>query len=220
MYYTPIIIEQSGRGERAYDLWSRLLRDRIIFLGTQIDDTVANLVVAQMLFLESEDSKRDIHFYINSPGGSVTSGTAILDTMNYINSNVATYCIGSCCSMAAVLLSAGTKGKRYALPNARVMIHQVSSGAYGQCTDMEIQVKEAARLKRILNEILASNTGQAIEKVTADCERDYFMSAEEAKTYGLIDHVQGKRGAAIKEPTDENQETSTGANKEDTKTPC
>ena len=192
-YHTPIVLEKSGGHERAYDLWSRLLVDRIVFLGTPITDDVANLVVAQMLFLESESKERDIHFYINSPGGSVTSGMAILDTMCYISSPVHTYCIGQCASMASVLLSSGCKGHRYALPNARIMIHQVSGGAYGQCTDLEIQVKEAARLKKTLNEILAKNTGQPLEKVEADCERDYFLSAQEAKDYGLIDEIQTKR---------------------------
>ncbi|WP_299237718.1 ATP-dependent Clp endopeptidase proteolytic subunit ClpP [Sulfurihydrogenibium sp.] len=190
----PIVIEQTPRGERAYDIYSRLLKDRIILLGTPIDDHVANLVVAQLLFLESEDPDKDIYMYINSPGGVVTAGLAIYDTMNYIKPDVVTICMGQAASMAAFLLSAGTKGKRYSLPNARIMIHQPIGGFQGQATDIEIHAREILRLKRILNEYLAKHTGQPIEKIEADTERDYFMSAEEAKEYGLIDKVIYKRG--------------------------
>jgi ATP-dependent Clp protease protease subunit len=190
----PIVIEQTPRGERAYDIYSRLLKDRIILLGTPIDDHVANLVVAQLLFLESEDPDKDIYMYINSPGGVVTAGFAIYDTMNYIKPDVVTICIGQAASMGAFLLSAGAKGKRYSLPNARIMIHQPLGGFQGQATDIEIHAREILRLKRMLNEYLAKHTGQPIEKIEADTERDYFMSAEEAKEYGLIDKVIYKRG--------------------------
>jgi ATP-dependent Clp protease proteolytic subunit ClpP (EC 3.4.21.92) len=190
----PIVIEQTPRGERAYDIYSRLLKDRIILLGTPIDDHVANLVIAQLLFLESEDPDKDIYMYINSPGGVVTAGLAIYDTMNYIKPDVVTICMGQAASMAAFLLSAGAKGKRYSLPNARIMIHQPIGGFQGQATDIEIHAKEILRLKRMLNEYLAKHTGQPIEKIEADTERDYFMSAEEAKEYGLIDKVIYKRG--------------------------
>jgi ATP-dependent Clp protease protease subunit len=190
----PIVIEQTPRGERAYDIYSRLLKDRIILLGTPIDDHVANLVVAQLLFLESEDPDKDIYMYINSPGGVVTAGLAIYDTMNYIKPDVVTICMGQAASMAAFLLSAGAKGKRYSLPNARIMIHQPIGGFQGQATDIEIHAREILRLKRMLNEYLAKHTGQPIEKIEADTERDYFMSAEEAKEYGLIDKVIYKRG--------------------------
>ncbi|EEP61341.1 MAG TPA: ATP-dependent Clp endopeptidase proteolytic subunit ClpP [Sulfurihydrogenibium sp.] len=190
----PIVIEQTPRGERAYDIYSRLLKDRIILLGTPIDDHIANLVVAQLLFLESEDPDKDIYMYINSPGGVVTAGLAIYDTMNYIKPDVVTICMGQAASMGAFLLSAGAKGKRYSLPNARIMIHQPLGGFQGQATDIEIHAKEILRLKRMLNEYLAKHTGQPIEKIEADTERDYFMSAEEAKEYGLIDKVIYKRG--------------------------
>jgi ATP-dependent Clp protease protease subunit len=190
----PIVIEQTPRGERAYDIYSRLLKDRIILLGTPIDDHIANLVVAQLLFLESEDPDKDIYMYINSPGGVVTAGLAIYDTMNYIKPDVVTICMGQAASMAAFLLSAGAKGKRYSLPNARIMIHQPLGGFQGQATDIEIHAREILRLKRMLNEYLAKHTGQPIEKIEADTERDYFMSAEEAKEYGLIDKVIYKRG--------------------------
>ncbi|MBX0310380.1 MAG: ATP-dependent Clp endopeptidase proteolytic subunit ClpP [Sulfurihydrogenibium sp.] len=190
----PIVIEQTPRGERAYDIYSRLLKDRIILLGTPIDDHVANLVVAQLLFLESEDPDKDIYMYINSPGGVVTAGLAIYDTMNYIKPDVVTICMGQAASMAAFLLSAGAKGKRYSLPNARIMIHQPIGGFQGQATDIEIHAREILRLKRMLNEYLAKHTGQPIEKIEADTERDFFMSAEEAKEYGLIDKVIYKRG--------------------------
>jgi len=190
----PIVIEQTPRGERAYDIYSRLLKDRIILLGTPIDDHIANLVVAQLLFLESEDPDKNIYMYINSPGGVVTAGLAIYDTMNYIKPDVVTICMGQAASMGAFLLSAGAKGKRYSLPNARIMIHQPLGGFQGQATDIEIHAKEILRLKRMLNEYLAKHTGQPLEKIEADTERDYFMSAEEAKEYGLIDKVIYKRG--------------------------
>lgn len=189
MSFVPIVVEQSNRGERAYDIYSRLLKDRIVFIGGPIDDTIANLVIAQLLFLESEDPDKDIHLYINSPGGVVTAGLAIYDTMQYIKPDVSTICLGSAASMAAVLLTAGAKGKRYALPYARVMIHQPHGGARGQATDIEIQAREILRLREIGNEILARHSGQPIEKIQRDVERDFFMSAEESKAYGLIDAV-------------------------------
>lgn len=188
----PIVVEQTARGERSYDIYSRLLLDRIIFLGGPIDDNVANIVVAQLLFLQSQDPKRDIFFYINSPGGVVTAGLAIYDTMQFLSCDVATYCIGQAASMGAVLLAAGAKGKRYALPNARIMIHQPLGGAEGQCTDIQIQAAEIQRMKQTLNGILASHSGQPIEKVFQDTERDNFMSAAEAQAYGLVDHVVTK----------------------------
>lgn len=188
----PIVVEQTARGERSYDIYSRLLLDRIIFLGGPIDDNVANIVVAQMLFLQSQDPKKDISFYINSPGGVVTAGLAIYDTMQFLSCDVATYCIGQAASMGAVLLAAGAKGKRYALPNARIMIHQPLGGAEGQCTDIQIQAAEIQRMKQTLNGILASHSGQPIEKVFQDTERDNFMSAAEAQAYGLVDHVVSK----------------------------
>ena len=188
----PIVVEQTARGERSYDIYSRLLLDRIIFLGGPIDDNVANIVVAQMLFLQSQDPKKDISFYINSPGGVVTAGLAIYDTMQFLSCDVATYCIGQAASMGAVLLAAGAKGKRYALPNARIMIHQPLGGAEGQCTDIQIQAAEIQRMKQTLNGILASHSGQPIEKVFQDTERDNFMSAVEAQAYGLVDHVVAK----------------------------
>ena len=192
--YIPIVIEQTGRGERAYDIYSRLLKDRIIMLGTPIDDHVANLVVAQLLFLEAEDPEKDIYLYINSPGGVVTAGLAIYDTMQYIKPDVVTICLGQAASMGAVLLAAGARGKRFALPHARIMIHQPLGGFQGQATDIEIHAKEILRLKKILNEILSKHTGQPIEKIEKDTDRDFFMSAEEAKEYGLIDKVLTKRG--------------------------
>ncbi|MBF1696170.1 MAG: ATP-dependent Clp endopeptidase proteolytic subunit ClpP [Selenomonas sp.] len=188
-YYVPMVVETSGRGERAYDIYSRLLKERIIFLGGPIDDSVANVVVAQMLFLESEDPDKDIHLYINSPGGVVTAGLAIYDTMQYIKPDVSTICVGQAASMGSILLTAGAKGKRYALPHARIMIHQPLGGAQGQSTDIQIQAKEILRLREVGNEILAHHTGQATEKINVDTERDNFMSAEEAKEYGLIDEV-------------------------------
>jgi ATP-dependent clp protease, proteolytic subunit clpP len=188
-YYVPMVVETSGRGERAYDIYSRLLKERIIFLGGPIDDSVANVVVAQMLFLESEDPDKDIHLYINSPGGVVTAGLAIYDTMQYIKPDVSTICVGQAASMGSILLTAGAKGKRYALPHARIMIHQPLGGAQGQSTDIQIQAKEILRLREVGNEILAYHTGQDTEKINVDTERDNFMSAEEAKEYGLIDEV-------------------------------
>lgn len=189
MNYVPMVVEQSGRGERAYDIYSRLLKDRIIFLGGPIDDNVANVVIAQLLFLESEDPDKDIYLYINSPGGVVTAGLAIYDTMQYIKPDVSTICIGQAASMGSVLLAAGAKGKRYALPHSRIMIHQPLGGAQGQSTDIQIQAREILRIREILNEILKDHTGQSVEKLTADTERDNFMSATEAKEYGLIDEV-------------------------------
>lgn len=189
MSFVPIVVEQSNRGERAYDIYSRLLKDRIVFIGGPIDDTIANLVIAQLLFLESEDPDKDIHLYINSPGGVVTAGLAIYDTMQYIKPDVSTICLGSAASMAAILLAAGAKGKRFALPYARVMIHQPHGGARGQATDIEIHAREILRLREIGNEILARHTGQTVEKIQRDVERDFFMSAEESKAYGLIDSV-------------------------------
>ena len=187
MNYVPMVVEQSGRGERAYDIYSRLLKDRIIFLGGPIDDNVANVVIAQLLFLESED--KDIHLYINSPGGVVTAGLAIYDTMQYIKPDVSTICIGQAASMGSVLLAAGAKGKRYALPYSRIMIHQPLGGAQGQSTDIQIQAREILRIRETLNEILSRHTGQSVKKLTEDTERDNFMSALEAKKYGLIDEV-------------------------------
>ncbi|MBQ6246755.1 MAG: ATP-dependent Clp endopeptidase proteolytic subunit ClpP [Kiritimatiellae bacterium] len=185
----PIVVEQTGRGERSYDIYSRLLQDRIIILGTEIDDSVASVVVAQLLFLQAQDAQKDISIYINSPGGVVTAGLAIYDTMQFISCDVATYCIGQAASMAAVLLAAGTKGKRFALPNSRIMIHQPLGGAEGQATDISIQAQEILRIKSNLNGILASHSGRSIEDITRDTDRDNFMSAEEAKAYGLIDEV-------------------------------
>lgn len=194
----PIVIEQDGRGERAFDIYSRLLRDRIVFLGVAIDDNVANLVVAQLLYLESEDPDKEIHFYINSPGGLVSAGLAIYDTMQYIKSPVSTYCMGQAASMAAILLAAGQKGKRYALPHARILIHQPMGGFSGQATDVEIQAREILRLKQELNEILTRHTNQPLERIERDTDRDYYMSGEQANEYGLIDAVIQKRPTAIK----------------------
>jgi ATP-dependent Clp protease protease subunit len=184
-----MVVEQTGRGERGYDIYSRLLVDRIVILGTPIDDTVANLIIAQLLFLQMTDPKKDIHLYINSPGGSVTAGLAIYDTLQFVTCDVNTYCIGQAASMGAVLLAAGTKGKRFALPNARILIHQPWGGVQGQATDISIQAREILRLKDRLNEILAKHTGHTVEEIARDTERDKFMSAEEAKEYGLVDHV-------------------------------
>jgi ATP-dependent Clp protease protease subunit len=189
MALVPMVVEQTARGERGYDIYSRLLKDRIIFLGTPVDDYVANLIIAQMLFLDSEDGDKDMYLYINSPGGSVSAGMGIYDTMQYVKAPVATICIGQAASMAAVLLASGAKGKRKCLPNARVMIHQPSGGASGQSTDIQIQAKEIQRIREILNAILAKHTGQKISKIDVDTERDNFMSADEAKTYGLVDEV-------------------------------
>ncbi len=185
----PMVVEQSNRGERAYDIYSRLLKDRIIFLGTAIDDYVANLVIAQLLFLYAEDPEKDISLYINSPGGAITSGMAIYDTMQYIRADVSTICVGMAASMGAFLLAAGAKGKRFALPNAEIMIHQPSGGAQGQATDIEIHARRIIHIREKLNKILAENTGQSIERISEDTERDRFMDADEAKTYGLIDDL-------------------------------
>jgi ATP-dependent Clp protease, protease subunit len=185
----PIVVEQTGRGERSYDIYSRLLKDRIIFLGGGIDDNVANLVIAQLLFLEAEDPDKDIHLYINSPGGVVTAGMAIYDTMRYIKAPVSTICIGQAASMGAFLLSGGEKGKRFSLANSRIMIHQPIGGFQGQATDIHIHAKEILRMKEQLNELLAEHTGQSIDKVANDTERDYFMSGEEARAYGIIDAI-------------------------------
>jgi len=189
MSLVPYVVEQTSRGERSYDIFSRLLNDRIIFLGEEVNDTTASLVVAQLLYLEAQDPDKDIQMYINSPGGSITAGMAIYDTMQYIKCDVSTICIGMCASMAAFLLSAGTKGKRLSLPNAEIMIHQPSAGTQGQVTDMAIHMKRLEIIKRRMNSILAENTGKSVEAVTADCERDNFMTAEEAKEYGIIDKV-------------------------------
>ena len=189
MALVPMVVEQTARGERGYDIYSRLLKDRIIFLGTSIDDYVANLVVAQLLFLESEDPDKDIFLYINSPGGSVTAGMGIYDTMQFVKCPVSTICIGQAASMGAMLLAAGTKGKRRALPNSRIMIHQVSGGAQGQNTDIQIQARETARIREKMDILLARHTGQPVEKVTLDTERDNFMGAEEALAYGIVDAV-------------------------------
>lgn len=185
----PIVVEKTGRGERSYDIYSRLLKDRIIFIGSAIDDYVANLVIAQMLFLQMENKNQDINMYINSPGGSVTAGLAILDTMRFVQCDVATYCLGQAASMGAVLLAAGTKGKRFALPNARIMLHQPWGGAQGTATDLEIQVQEILRLKKALYKILHEATDRTVEQIEKDCDRDNFMSSDEAKTYGLVDEV-------------------------------
>ncbi len=185
----PMVIEQSSRGERAYDIYSRLLKDRIIFLGTGITDEIANLLIAQLLFLESEDPDKDINFYINSPGGIVTAGLAVYDTMLYIKPSIATVCIGQAASMGAVLLSAGAKGKRYSLPNSRIMIHQPMGGSQGQASDIAIQAKEILRMKETLNKILSIHTGKELEQVQKDTDRDFFMTGYEAKDYGLVDHV-------------------------------
>ena len=189
MSYVPVVVEQTGRGERSYDIYSRLLKDRIIMLSGEVNDAVAASIVAQLLFLEAEDPEKDIYIYINSPGGVVTSGMSMFDTMNYIKPDICTICIGQAASMGAFLLSAGTPGKRFALPNARIMIHQPLGGAQGQATDIQIQAKEIQRMKDSLNELLSRHTGQDLEKVVADTERDNFMSADEACAYGLVDKV-------------------------------
>lgn len=200
MTFVPIVVEQSSRGERAFDIYSRLLKDRIIFIGGEINDAVADLVVAQLLFLESEDPEKDISVYINSPGGVITSGMAIYDTMQYIKPDVSTICLGQAASMGAFLLCAGAKGKRYALPNARIMIHQPMGGAHGQASDIEIQAQEILRMKEMLNKILSDRTGKSLKEIKKDTERDYFMSAFEAKEYGLIDEVVQRK---VAKPTEE-----------------
>jgi ATP-dependent Clp protease protease subunit len=193
MSLVPYVVEQTSRGERSYDIFSRLLNDRIVMLSEEVNDTTASLVVAQLLYLEAQDPDKDIQFYINSPGGSVTSGLAIYDTMQYIKPDVSTICIGMAASMGAFLLSSGAKGKRIALPNAEIMIHQPSGGSQGQCTDIQIQAEQILKIKKKLNAILADNTGKSVEQIEADCERDHFMTAEEAQAYGLIDKVIYKR---------------------------
>lgn len=189
MNFIPMVIEQSGRGERAYDIYSRLLKDRIVFIGTAIDDNVANTVIAQLLFLQTEDPEKDIHIYINSPGGTVSSGLAIYDTIQYVKPDIATYCIGQASSMGALLLMAGTKGKRFALPNSKIMLHQPMGGFQGQATDVEIHAKEILKTKDTLNKIIANHTGQAVEKVHDDSDRDFFMTGDEARDYGIVDEV-------------------------------
>jgi ATP-dependent Clp protease protease subunit len=200
MTLVPIVVEQTSRGERSYDIYSRLLKDRIVFIGTAIDDDIANLVIAQLLFLEAEDPDKDINIYINSPGGVVTAGMAIYDTMQFIKPDIATVCIGQAASMAAVLLAGGTHGKRTSLPNARIMIHQPMGGTRGQATDIKIQAEEILRMREELNRIIAHHSGQPVERVTADTERDYFMSAGQAKAYGIIDNVVEKRAAMAVRP--------------------
>lgn len=192
-YLVPMVVEQTGRGERAFDIYSRLLKERIVFIGTPIDDMVANVVIAQLLFLQGEDAEKDINLYINSPGGSVTAGLAIYDTMQFIKCDVMTYCLGQAASMGAVLLAAGAAGKRRALPNARIMIHQPWGGAQGQATDISIQAKEILRLRDRLNEILSFHTGKSVESISKDTDRDNFMSADEARAYGLVDQVVSTR---------------------------
>ncbi len=202
MNLVPIVVEQTARGERSYDIYSRLLKDRIVFIGSAIDDDVANLVIAQLLFLEAEDPDKDINIYINSPGGLVTAGMAIYDTMQFIKPQTATVCIGQAASMAAVLLAGGARGKRTALPNARILIHQPLGGARGQATEIEIHAKEILRMREELNRILSRHTGQPLERIAADTERDYFMSAEQGKAYGIIDNVVEKRPTSAKPLTD------------------
>ena len=197
-YYVPIVLENTGRGERSMDIYSRLLKDRIIFIGSAIDDGVANVVIAQLLFLQMEDPKKDIHLYINSPGGVVTGGMAIYDTINFLQCDVVTYCIGMAASMSTVLLAAGTKGKRFALPNSRVMIHQPSGGAGGQAADIAIQAREIIRWRKTLNETIAKHTGKPVDQVELDSDRDYYLSAEEAKAYGIVDHVVASTRDAAK----------------------
>ncbi|NLL82680.1 MAG: ATP-dependent Clp endopeptidase proteolytic subunit ClpP [Lentisphaerae bacterium] len=198
-YLIPIVVEQTARGERSYDIYSRLLQDRIIFIGTAIDDQVSNLIIAQLLFLQSQDATKDISVYINSPGGSVTAGLAIYDTMQFLSCDISTYCVGQASSMGAVLLAAGQKGKRFALPNARIMIHQPWGGAQGQASDISIQAKEILRLRDRLNDILAYHTGKKLKTVAQDTDRDYFLSAEEACAYGLIDEVLNKKPTTPKD---------------------
>lgn len=199
MSLIPMVVEQSPRGERAYDIYSRLLKERIIFLGTAINDEIANLIIAQLLFLEADDPDKDITFYINSPGGVVTAGLAVYDTMHYIKSDIATLCLGQAASMGAVLLAAGTAGKRYSLPNARIMIHQPMGGFQGQASDIDIHAREILRIRKDLNTILANHTGQKIRKIQTDTERDFFMSAVEAKKYGIVDKVLSKRKIPVEE---------------------
>lgn len=197
-YLVPMVIETTGRGERAYDIYSRLLKDRIVFIGTPIDDTIANLIIAQILFLQMEEANKDINVYVNSPGGSVTAGLAIYDTMQFVKCDVATYCVGQAASMGALLLAAGKKGKRFSLPHSRVMIHQPWGGAQGSASDISIHAKEILKLKDELNRILASHTAQPLERIEKDTDRDFFMSAKEAKDYGLVDHVIASREEVTK----------------------
>jgi ATP-dependent Clp protease protease subunit len=192
MALIPMVVEQSNRGERAYDIYSRLLRDNIIFLGTPIDDNVANVVTAQLLFLEAEDPTKDVYLYINSPGGSITAGMAIYDTIQFVRPDVSTICIGQCASMAALLLMAGAPGKRFALPNTRVLIHQPSGGTQGQATDIDIQAKEILRMREVMNQLMAKHTGQTLEKISRDVERDFIMNAQQAKEYGIVDEIISK----------------------------
>jgi ATP-dependent Clp protease, protease subunit len=212
-YYLPFVLEQTHRGERQYDIWSRLLKDRIVFIGTPITDEIANLVVAQLLFLESEDADKEINLYINSPGGSVTAGLAIYDTMQYIKPPVATLCMGQAASMGAVLLTAGAKGKRYALPHSRIMIHQPLGGASGQASDLEIQAREILKVKELLNDMLSKHTGQPRDRIIKDSDRDYFMSAIQAKEYGLVDHVIEKH--AETKPPETHKEKDSGKDTKD-----
>ncbi|MCX7049182.1 MAG: ATP-dependent Clp endopeptidase proteolytic subunit ClpP [Candidatus Sumerlaeota bacterium] len=200
-YYVPIVVEQTERGERHYDIYSRLLKDRVIFLGSEVDDVVANLVIAQMLFLESEDPDKDIQFYINSPGGSVSAGMAIYDTMQFIKPDIVTTCVGQAASMAAVLLGGGVKGKRYVLPHSRVLIHQPMGGFRGQASDIDIQAREMARVKKEVNEVLAKHTGQPIDKIEKDTDRDFYLTAAEAIAYGIADEIFEKRIAVIEKKT-------------------
>jgi ATP-dependent Clp protease protease subunit len=202
-----MVVEQSNRGERAYDIYSRLLKDRIIFLGSAIDNEIANLIVAQLLFLESEDPEKDISFYINSPGGVVTAGMAVYDTIRYIKPDVATVCVGQAASMGALLLAAGSEGKRFALPNSRIMIHQPSGGAQGQATDIQLHAKEILRMKETLNQILADHTGQPFEKIAEDTERDFFMSGAEARDYGIVDRVVADRSELEQEEEEASKES-------------
>ena len=199
-YLVPTVIEQTHRGERAYDIWSRLMKDRIVFLGTEIHDDLANVIVAQLLFLESEDPEKDVNLYINSPGGSVSAGLAIYDTMQYVRCPITTICIGQAASMAAIILAAGTKGRRKALPHSRIMVHQPAGGVRGQASDIEIAAREVLRMKRSLNEILARHTGQTLDKVEEDAERDFYMSAEAAEKYGVIDDVVVSKKDEVKTP--------------------
>jgi ATP-dependent Clp protease protease subunit len=193
MTLIPMVVEQTSRGERAYDIYSRLLKDNIIFIGAPVDDALSNLVIAQLLFLEAEDPERDISIYVNSPGGSVTAGLAVLDTMKFVKPDISTFCVGQAASMAAVLLSAGTVGKRFALPNSRIIIHQPLGGAQGQASDIDIQAKEILRMRESLNRILVETTGQSLERIAADTDRDYIMTAEQSREYGLIDEVIAER---------------------------
>tara|TARA_Y100000590_G_scaffold259527_2_gene291416 strand:+ start:1156 stop:1782 length:627 start_codon:yes stop_codon:yes gene_type:complete len=208
MPLVPIVVEQSHRGERAYDIYSRLLKDRIVFLAGGIDDDIANLVIAQLLFLEAEDPDRDVHLYINSPGGSVTAGLAIYDTMKYIRADVSTFCVGQAASMGAVLLACGSKGKRIALPNSRVMIHQPAGGFQGQATDIDIQAREILKIRETLNQILSNHTGRSLDDIAKDTDRDYYMSGDEACTYGLIDQVVEQRSSTPAPGDSENSKNS------------